>query len=251
MFIIDFEETPGGVFFFVYKYGKINYYYETLFLKGAFMEILYRPYYYQDLSNALGKPFSAKNEIVEENTVHIMMYFDFKDIQGCIKEGIITPDLHVCYNYAWEQMIGEDLGYKVELINNRLIDLDEKDHELRGQKIITPFCIDYLNCFPNRNTATELSIDPAWEFGQELKKLEFRIVVPYRLGEIEKRFNHEEVTLNDYKDESFELQYPVITNVKNSKYSKKLIDTRVDQVKQMVKANKTKRYSKNDFIDEL
>lgn len=213
------------------------------------MEILYRPYYYQDLSNALGKPFSAKNEIIEEKTVHVMMYFDFEDIQGCIKDGIIAPDLQVYYDYAWEQMIGEYIGYKVELITKRLVDLDEKDHELRGQKLITPFCIDYLNCFPNRETATDLSKDVTWEFGQKLKKMEFRIVVPYRLGEIEKNFKHEDITLTDYKDDSFELQYPVITNVKDSKYSKNLMATRVDQVKQMVKASSTKRYQTDDFDD--
>lgn len=215
------------------------------------MEILYRPYCYKDLSNALGKPFSAKNEIVEEKTVHIIMYFDFEDIQNCIKDGFIAPDLQVYYDYAWEQMIEEYIGYKVELITKRLVDLDEKDHELRGQKIITPFCIDYLNCFPNRETATDLSKDVTWEFGQKLKKMEFRIVVPCRLGEIEKKLKHEDITLTDYKDDSFELQYPVITNVKSSKYSKNLMATRVDQVKQMVKASSTKRYRTDDFDDEF
>lgn len=210
------------------------------------MEILYRPYSYKDISNALGKPFSFENEIVEEKTVHIMMYFDFKDIQGCIKEGIITPDLYVCHDFAWEQIIEEDIGYKVELITKRLVDLDDKDHDLRGQAVITPFCINFLNCSPNRQAAKELSEDPTWIQGRQLKKMEFRIVVPYRLGELKKKFQHEEITLADYKSKSFELQYPVITNIEGSKYSKNFMDTTVEQM--MFKAKVNKRNNLKDTV---
>ena len=154
-----------------------------------------------------------------ERTTRIYNYLTFADIKELKDEWEINDKIEIPDPWFVEEVLSKLIGYKVELVDRKLRDLNDDDY-LRVGRDIRPVLEALLESKKPGIKVPDFIAAEYYktEINQFVKKLEFRVVVPHQLEIIKQRLAREPVSIDTYKNSH--ISVPSFHNI-DSKYSKK------------------------------
>ncbi len=178
-----------------------------------------------------------------ESTTRIVSYMTFADIKELKDEWEINDNMEIPDPTFVEAVMSKLIGCKVELVDKKLQNLDDKDIELIGHEI-KPIWEDALGIKLTDEISTEIYKRKMNTF---IKKKVFRIVEPHQLWIVRQKLRDEPINMEHYK--THKLVIPEFYNI-NSAYSVKRDDVfklTVDDLKNRIKAESiTKNRNKKE-----